>query len=74
MNRIVVVMASGVLAVVLLVGALTSCGGGNKRQVLQNKGSDTLVNVAQAWAEAYPTVEPNTATAVTGGGSCLNRA
>ena len=23
------------------------------RELIQNKGSDTLVNVAQAWAEAY---------------------
>ncbi len=39
------------------------------RVVLQNKGSDTLVNVAQAWAEAYKTVNPAVAVAVTGGGS-----
>lgn len=39
------------------------------RVVLQNKGSDTLVNVAQAWAEAYKTVNPALAIAVTGGGS-----
>jgi phosphate transport system substrate-binding protein len=44
-------------------------GGKAKRVVLQNKGSDTLVNVAQAWAEAYRTVDPNVAVAVTGGGS-----
>lgn len=41
----------------------------NSRVVLQNKGSDTLVNVAQAWAEAYKEVNPNVAIAVTGGGS-----
>jgi phosphate transport system substrate-binding protein len=41
----------------------------SKRKVLQNKGSDTLVNVAQAWAEAYAKVNPNLAIAVTGGGS-----
>lgn len=39
------------------------------RTVIQNKGSDTLVNVAQAWAEAYKDVDPGTAIAVTGGGS-----
>jgi phosphate transport system substrate-binding protein len=39
------------------------------RVVLQNKGSDTLVNVAQAWAEAYKKVNPALAIAVTGGGS-----
>lgn len=41
----------------------------SERKVLQNKGSDTLVNVAQAWAEAYAKVNPNLAIAVTGGGS-----
>jgi phosphate transport system substrate-binding protein len=44
-------------------------GEGNSRQVLQNKGSDTLVNVAQAWAEAYVQVDPSVAVAVSGGGS-----
>lgn len=48
---------------------LTACGGGQDRQVIQNKGSDTLVNVAQAWAEAYQTVDPATVVAVSGGGS-----
>jgi phosphate transport system substrate-binding protein len=55
--------------------ALTiSCGGeagesGASRALIQNKGSDTLVNVAQAWAEAYGGVNPSVAVAVTGGGS-----
>ena len=39
------------------------------RTEIQNKGSDTLVNVAQAWAEAYQKVEPEVAVAVSGGGS-----
>ena len=39
------------------------------RDLIQNKGSDTLVNVAQAWAEAYQTVNSNVAVAVSGGGS-----
>ncbi len=49
-----------------------SCGGGAgdaERVLIQNKGSDTLVNVAQAWAEAYSLVHPTVAVAVTGGGS-----
>ena len=46
------------LGIVLLLSwivALGGCGGGNgeRRALLQNKGSDTLVNVAQAWAETY---------------------
>ena len=48
---------------------LSGCGGGQDRQVIQNKGSDTLVNVAQAWAEAYQLVDPTTVVAVSGGGS-----
>jgi phosphate transport system substrate-binding protein len=39
------------------------------RTEIQNKGSDTLVNVAQAWAEAYEAVDPDVAVAVSGGGS-----
>jgi phosphate transport system substrate-binding protein len=37
--------------------------------LIQNKGSDTLVNVAQAWAEKYPTINPAVTVAVSGGGS-----
>ncbi len=59
----------------LLLVTLVACGrpsdngDGGSRQVIQNKGSDTLVNVAQAWAEEYKTVKPEVAVAVTGGGS-----
>jgi len=53
----------------ITLAVLTACGGGQDRQVIQNKGSDTLVNVAQAWAEAYQTVDPTTVVAVSGGGS-----
>jgi len=61
-----VLLAVYVFAISIL---LTACGGGQDRQVIQNKGSDTLVNVAQAWAEAYQTVDPATVVAVSGGGS-----
>jgi phosphate transport system substrate-binding protein len=39
------------------------------RTLIQNKGSDTLVNVAQAWAEEYRKINPDVAVSVTGGGS-----
>lgn len=48
---------------------LTACGGGEQRQLIQNKGSDTLVNVAQTWAETYQTIDPSVVVAVSGGGS-----
>jgi phosphate transport system substrate-binding protein len=38
-------------------------------QSLVNKGSDTMVNLALAWAEAYGQVRPEVSVAVTGGGS-----
>lgn len=53
---------------------LTGCGrkggGGGKSEIaLQNIGSDTMVNLAQAWAEAYQTVKPGVSVEVLGGGS-----
>jgi len=36
---------------------------------IQNKGSDTIVNLALAWAETYQLVDPQVRIAVTGGGS-----
>lgn len=41
----------------------------NPQQSIQNKGSDTLVNLALAWAERYREVNPDLLIAVTGGGS-----
>jgi len=57
------------LSLIMVTALLGACGGGEPRQVIQNKGSDTLVNVAQAWAEAYQSVNPSVVVAVSGGGS-----
>jgi len=53
-----------------------ACGGGGgsqtvkpARTVIQNKGSDTMVNVAQVWAEEYRKVAPDVEVEVSGGGS-----
>ncbi len=54
------------------LGVLVACGGrggSGDRTIIQNKGSDTLVNVAQAWAEEYAKKNKDVAVAVTGGGS-----
>lgn len=40
-----------------------------QQQVIQNKGSDTIVNLALAWAETYHNLVPSVSIAVTGGGS-----
>jgi phosphate transport system substrate-binding protein len=39
------------------------------KQTIQNIGSDTMVNVAQAWAEEYAKVETEVSVEVSGGGS-----
>lgn len=48
---------------------LISCSKKENVFIIQNKGSDTLVNLAQAWAEEYKKVNPHVALAVSGGGS-----
>ncbi|HEC35417.1 MAG TPA: phosphate ABC transporter substrate-binding protein [Anaerolineae bacterium] len=44
-------------------------GGQASVTTIQNVGSDTLVNLALAWAEAYQALHPEVRIAVTGGGS-----
>jgi phosphate transport system substrate-binding protein len=56
-----------VVGCLLLVVSLFGCGGGKK--ALQIKGSDTMVNLGQAWAEDFMKSNPTISIAVTGGGS-----
>lgn len=48
-----------------------SGGSGSRggRTTIQNKGSDTMVNLAQAWAEEYSKTHPEVKIEVSGGGS-----
>ena len=68
----------GLVFLLLGLGLLfAACGGeavqaaapAGQQRAIQNKGSDTLVNLALAWAEAYREVAPEVSIAVTGGGS-----
>jgi phosphate transport system substrate-binding protein len=54
----------------------SSGGGGEKKNalVIQNIGSDTMVNLAQSWAEAYSKVAPGVSVEVSGGGSGIGMA
>jgi len=55
---------------VQLTGCKRSGTPGQAAQVtIQVKGSDTMVNLAQAWAEAYKKVRPEVNVEVSGGGS-----
>jgi len=46
-----------------------SAGSSATKPTIQNAGSDTMVNLAQAWAEEYATVDPSVSVEVSGGGS-----
>ncbi|VAW35080.1 Phosphate ABC transporter, periplasmic phosphate-binding protein PstS (TC 3.A.1.7.1) [hydrothermal vent metagenome] len=73
-KRFIKIIQIGLWLVLLI--SLTSCQlvretavSSTTSQSIQNKGSDTLVNLALAWAEAYRDVDPALSIAVTGGGS-----
>jgi phosphate transport system substrate-binding protein len=65
------------LALFTLLVFLAACGGTSGRTnsqpgssaYIQNKGSDTIVNLALAWAEKYQAEHPDVSISVTGGGS-----
>jgi len=71
MNRFVILIST-----LLALFVLTSCGpdssataSDSSAAYIQNKGSDTIVNLALAWAEKYQAEHPNVRISVTGGGS-----
>ena len=65
-------MALGAL-VVLALGCSKKVDEGSAQSgakvTIQNAGSDTMVNLAQAWSEEYAKVEPLVSVEVSGGGS-----
>jgi phosphate transport system substrate-binding protein len=65
--------ALAMLVAATLAASAGACGkrspGAGSRTIIQNKGSDTMVNVAQVWAEEYRKVAPQVEVEVSGGGS-----
>ena len=59
----------GLLALALLAACSSSSDESSSESTIENKGSDTIVNLALAWAEAYAEVQPEVRISVTGGGS-----
>lgn len=65
------------LLVLILVAGLAGCAPPSgdasttpeANETIENKGSDTLVNLALAWAERYMEIHPDVRLSVTGGGS-----
>ena len=70
-------MKSSRFVLLLCLLVLTACGsssGQTNSQLqtsayIENKGSDTIVNLALAWAERYQVEHPEVSISVTGGGS-----
>jgi phosphate transport system substrate-binding protein len=60
---------TAVVVLSLLASGCSRAKEEEKKKVIQNTGSDTLVNVAQAWAEEYARVNPAVSVEVSGGGS-----
>ena len=56
-------------ALLLALVAILFAGCGRTKMGIQVKGSDTMVNLGQAWAEELMKRNPNVSVAVTGGGS-----
>ena len=56
------------IAVFTLCLSISACSR-NKGNSIQNAGSDTMVNLALAWAEAYAEATPSVPVEVSGGGS-----
>jgi phosphate transport system substrate-binding protein len=63
------------IVMIILLSSLSGCDLGGQRpsrvpvETIDNKGSDTMVNLALAWAEQYQKEHPEVELAVTGGGS-----
>lgn len=67
-------MKTNLIAVVLLLvgvinGPSVAAAEPNKKVVIATSGSDTMVNLAQMWAEEYHKVAPHVTVEVAGGGS-----
>lgn len=63
---------TGSVLVLLVISVLSiACSRSKQPQktVIQNSGSDTMVNLAQAWAEEYAKERPDVSVEVSGGGS-----
>lgn len=76
-RKIMPAMLASVCVAILFCACLTGCSKKSEetgtpssgRVIIQNSGSDTMVNVVQAWAEEYAKVEPSVSVEVSGGGS-----
>jgi phosphate transport system substrate-binding protein len=62
----------GVLPLILIFTSIVGCGkstSSDQGTTIRVEGSDTMVNIAQAWAENYNKLHPSVSVQVLGGGS-----
>ena len=59
----------GIFAIIALLGMAALLQGCGRQTGVEVKGSDTMVNLSQAWAEAYTKEHPDANISVIGGGS-----
>ena len=76
MSNVTAIVRVMILFFLLITTGCTNSSGGNENQqgqveyyYLENKGSDTMVNLALYWAEKYQDFHPEIRISVTGGGS-----
>jgi len=72
--RMSIIPRCAALITLLTLAAACSAASGDPQSPsssasIQNKGSDTIVNLGLAWAEEYQNVQPDVQISVTGGGS-----
>lgn len=66
MSKLTIIFVSAAIGLLFVSGCARRS---NQANSLQIKGSDTMVNLGQAWAEAFMKQNPGSSIAVTGGGS-----
>lgn len=74
MKRLFLTLVLSLLCITLTACQPSNSPGGEPanpqpQTTIENKGSDTIVNLALAWAEAYQSVDPSVSISITGGGS-----
>lgn len=69
MKRIIILLLLLSLFVTSCASDSAGASSNTSATYIQNKGSDTIVNLALAWAERYQSANPDVRISVTGGGS-----
>lgn len=69
MNRILTLSVAGLSAVIGLASCNKKSDSSAKKVEIRAKGSDTMIQLATAWAEAYRKVKPNVFVNANGGGT-----